>query len=70
MPASLEHIHAGTPMGATLVADGATFRVWAPHARSVYAVGDFNDHRRDDASLLTRDELGHWRVVRAADAEL
>ena len=48
-------------MGATLVADGATFRVWAPHARSVYAVGDFNDHRRDDASLLTRDELGHWR---------
>ena len=61
MPASLEHIHAGTPMGATLVADGATFRVWAPHARSVYAVGDFNDHRRDDASLLTRDELGHWR---------
>jgi 1,4-alpha-glucan branching enzyme len=61
MPASLLHIHGGTPMGATLVADGATFRVWAPNARAVYAVGDFNDRRRDEASLLTRDEHGHWR---------
>ena len=30
MAASLSHIHSGTPMGANLVADGATFRVWAP----------------------------------------
>ena len=48
-------------MGATLVAGGATFRVWAPHARAVHAVGDFNDRARNDASLLTRDEHGHWR---------
>ena len=61
MPASLQHIHPNTPMGATLIADGATFRVWAPHAREVYALGDFNDRRREDASLLTRDEHGHWR---------
>ncbi|HEX5727310.1 MAG TPA: alpha amylase C-terminal domain-containing protein [Longimicrobiaceae bacterium] len=61
MPASLEHVHPGTPMGANLVAGGATFRVWAPHARSVHVIGDFNDRRRDDASLLTRDEHGHWR---------
>ena len=67
MPASLQHIHPGTPMGATLVADGATFRVWAPHAREVYVVGDFNSRQRSDASLLTRDELGHWRgFVRGA----
>jgi 1,4-alpha-glucan branching enzyme len=61
MPASLDHIHSGTPMGANLIADGATFRVWAPHAISVHVLGDFNDRRRNDASLLTRDDQGHWR---------
>ena len=61
MPASLQHIHPDTPMGANLVADGATFRVWAPHARTVHVLGDFNDRRRDDASLLTSDAQGHWR---------
>lgn len=61
MPASLEHIHPGTPMGATLIAGGATFRVWAPHAKAVYAIGEFNQRVRNDASLLTRDEAGHWR---------
>ena len=61
MPASLDHISSGTPMGANLIAGGATFRVWAPHARSVYVLGDFNNHRRNDACLLTRDDLGHWR---------
>src|SRR5687768_8587388 len=61
MPASLEHIHHGTPMGATLIADGATFRVWAPHARTVHVLGDFNDRQRSDASLLTRDDRGQWR---------
>lgn len=61
MPASLQHIHPGTPMGATLIADGATFRVWAPHARAVHVLGDFNDRQPDDASLLTRDQQGHWR---------
>ena len=48
-------------MGANLVEDGATFRVWAPHAQAVHVIGDFNDRRRDDASLLTRDAQGHWR---------
>jgi 1,4-alpha-glucan branching enzyme len=60
MAASLDHIHPGTPMGANLIADGATFRVWAPHAHSVHVIGDFNDRRRDQASLLTRDDRGHW----------
>ena len=49
MPASLDHIHPGTPMGANLMADGATFRVWAPHARSVHVIGDFNDRQRNDS---------------------
>jgi 1,4-alpha-glucan branching enzyme len=48
-------------MGANLVADGATFRVWAPKAHSVHAIGDFNDRQCNDASLLTRDDHGHWR---------
>jgi 1,4-alpha-glucan branching enzyme len=47
-------------MGANLSADGATFRVWAPHARSVHVLGDFNNRQRTDASLLTRDDHGHW----------
>ena len=61
MPASLDHIHSGTPMGANLIADGATFRVWARNAHSVHVIGDFNDRARDDASLLNRDDRGHWR---------
>jgi 1,4-alpha-glucan branching enzyme len=60
MPASLNHIHEDTPMGANLIHDGATFRVWAPGAHSVHVIGDFNDHQRNDASLLNRDEHGHW----------
>jgi 1,4-alpha-glucan branching enzyme len=60
MPASLEHIHAGTPMGANLVAGGATFRVWAPGAHSVHVIGDFNGRQRNDAGLLNRDGQGHW----------
>ena len=60
MPASLDHIHPGTPMGANLVATGATFRVWAPHARAVHVIGDFNNRERTDASLLNRDDHGHW----------
>ena len=61
MPASLDHINDSTPMGANLVADGATFRVWAPHARAVYAIGEFNSRARNNDSLLTRDGRGHWR---------
>jgi len=61
MPASLDHIHPGTPMGANLIAAGAIFRVWAPQARAVYVIGDFNHRVRNDDSLLTRDEIGHWR---------
>jgi 1,4-alpha-glucan branching enzyme len=60
MPASLDHIHPDTPMGANLVAGGATFRVWAPHAHAVYVIGDFNCRERNDASLLNRDDRGHW----------
>ena len=38
MPTSQQHVSDATPMGATLVDGGATFRVWAPGARSVHVV--------------------------------
>ncbi len=49
-------------MGAnlTLARDGATFRVWAPGAKAVYASGDFNHWAQDDASLLVKDAHGYW----------
>lgn len=48
-------------MGANLVGDGATFRVWAPKAHAVHACGEFNGFQPNDANLLTRDAGGHWR---------
>jgi len=61
MPASLEHVSPSTPMGANLIADGATFRVWAPNALRVYVLGEFNGRVRDESSLLTKDSNGHWK---------
>lgn len=61
MPAVLTHIDDNTPMGANLVADGATFRVWAPNAKSVHVIGEFNNRQRNEASLLTQDSRGIWR---------
>ena len=46
MPTSQNHITPHTPMGATLVDGGATFRVWAPGATQVYvALGDTSAYR-------------------------
>ena len=50
MPASLDHIHSDTPMGASLIADGATFRAWAPNARAVYVIGEFNNRARTESA--------------------
>jgi len=48
-----------TPMGANLVADGATFRVWAPDAQKVYVIGDFNGWTASDPWLL-QNSGGYW----------
>jgi 1,4-alpha-glucan branching enzyme len=62
MPASQEHVTANTPMGATPVADGATFRVWAPRAAEVYlARGDTAAYRPAPQDALVRNPAtGHW----------
>jgi 1,4-alpha-glucan branching enzyme len=46
-------------MGATLQSDGATFRVWAPHAEKVFVTGSFNQWSKW-RSPLAREEHGFW----------
>jgi hypothetical protein len=41
MALSQTNIDSSTPMGATLVSGGATFRVWGPLAQAVYLNGQF-----------------------------
>ncbi|MCC7547385.1 MAG: hypothetical protein IT532_06445 [Burkholderiales bacterium] len=74
MPITMSHISPHTPMGSMLVADGATFRVWAPRAQDVYLAGSFADEQvwsaRSD-HRLTPDGRGYWsgfhRGVREGD---
>jgi 1,4-alpha-glucan branching enzyme len=52
-----------TPTGATLGADGATFRVWAPEAAAVYLHGIFGGRVFDaltEDRLLQKDARGYW----------
>jgi 1,4-alpha-glucan branching enzyme len=63
MPTSQSHIDAATPMGGTLAGTGATFRVWAPNARSVHVVGRFDDGddwQPNEANRLLQGARGHW----------
>src|ERR1700741_4172817 len=62
MTASQRHITPNTPMGATLVDGGATFRVWAPRAREVYvALGDTRAYRPLPGDRLVEGPSpGHW----------
>ena len=46
-------------MGANLIANGATFKVWAPHATSVLVQGNFN-LASDEQGRLNKDALGYW----------
>jgi 1,4-alpha-glucan branching enzyme len=62
MPASQQYISNNTPMGANLIADGATFRVWAPNAEHVYValngVRNYQPQPGDD--LVKNPVTGHW----------
>ena len=57
---SLAYIDDQTPMGASLKADGATFKVWAPRAHAVYVTGDFNGWGRGNDSRLFGIGGGYW----------
>jgi 1,4-alpha-glucan branching enzyme len=60
---SQENVSTTTPTGATLLADGASFRVWAPRATAVYLNGTFAgalyDGQTEDR-LLSKDASGYW----------
>jgi 1,4-alpha-glucan branching enzyme len=62
MTITQDHISADTPLGATLVADGATFRVWAPNAREVHLkLDDDPDWAPGPSTLLAKDAAsGTW----------
>jgi hypothetical protein len=62
MTTSQQFITATTPMGATLVEGGATFRGWAPRAAHVYvARGDNNTYQPvPEDELLRNPATGHW----------
>jgi 1,4-alpha-glucan branching enzyme len=60
---SQQHISVQTPTGATLIADGATFRVWAPEASAVYLHGIFSGQVFDQLAadrLLQKGDRGYW----------
>lgn len=48
-----------TGMGAIVTPEGVGFRVWAPHAEAVSAVGDFNDWQPGETSLVSEGN-GYW----------
>jgi 1,4-alpha-glucan branching enzyme len=66
MAASQLNITSSTPLGANLVAGGATFRTWAPAAREVYvALRQQNGvaaslFPKDPEHLLVKDAAGVW----------
>src|SRR5258708_35211976 len=47
---SQQHISPQTPIGATLQAGGATFKVWAPAAKAVYLHGGVGRHEFDQTT--------------------
>ncbi len=59
-----ENFHAYRFMGAHCLGDGRyVFRVWAPCAKSVSVVGDFNDWDRDAHPMSKVSYGGIWEVV-------
>src|SRR5271168_1226657 len=65
MALSQSNITSNTPMGATLVPGGATFKIWGPLAQAVYLNGEFggvaNWSTNTNADLLlVKDATGYW----------
>src|SRR5687768_13123792 len=60
MPASQQQITSSTPMGATPMPGGATFRIWAPAAVRVHLASQHSGWQPADANLLVKDAAGFW----------
>jgi alpha-1,4-glucan:alpha-1,4-glucan 6-glycosyltransferase len=56
------HDKSYTVMGCHCTADGCVFRVWAPHAKAVSLVGDFNAWD-GGAAPMSRDADGVWTAA-------
>ncbi len=56
------HFGLGNVLGAQPVGDGTSFRVWAPNAAAVSAVGDFNGWNPSEHTM-TPSESGVWEVT-------
>jgi 1,4-alpha-glucan branching enzyme len=50
-------------LGAHLSRDGVAFAVWAPNARAVSVVGDFNDWEEEAHPLAPQGDSGVWASV-------
>jgi 1,4-alpha-glucan branching enzyme len=50
-------------LGAHVSGDGVAFAVWAPNARAVSVVGDFNDWKEEAHPLAPQGESGIWASV-------
>lgn len=55
-----DHLHGGTAMGANLIADGATFRVWGGAAREIHVIGNFIGWTPSGDTRLVPAGGGHW----------
>lgn len=57
-----EHREVYKYMGAHIEEDGVIFRVWAPHARAVAVVGDFNNWTGEGAYMNRLNAEGIWEL--------
>lgn len=57
-----EHRKAYRYMGAHFIDGGVVFRVWAPHARSVSVVGDFNSWNGENHHMNRINNEGIWEL--------
>ncbi len=55
----IEALHDVPFMGATIINDGVSFKVWAPHASKVSVVGTFNNWDKQKNELES-DGAGNW----------
>ncbi len=63
------HTHLGDVMGAHPVDDGTAFATWAPKARYVSVIGDFNSWNKGASPLIATGRAGIWEgFVRGAHA--